>query len=568
MEPAVCNEISVPQMILFLTTSIRSASFTSFIVLSCLLFFPVLEVQAADFNRVIIRNVKIVDLSEIVDDKIVQILIEDGTLSLVTEDPIAREESDLVIDADKGVLMGGLKPGARPSFMIFAKDPRIDFTVMLDTNRYAVFAIHKGDIFRNNLTVKDEFAPDEKVKEDGWLAYIPPSMAVPENYLDSDRWNRWETRYISGMITAALALDRTHWLTQDAGSEALYGDLNEFSGGEIRALRVGMVGTLNFSNPWIYNVTAATNAFDKGFEEENLDAIVLYDYRIDVPSSANTTISIGKQKEPISMDRLMPMIFEPMQERASASDAMLPARNVGVVWSGRNSDTYITWAAGAFNDWLDTNKDFNETASQFIGRLTWVPLVSEDESNLLHLGVGYRYSDAKEGFRYFTEPEMNKLPVFVDTGIHDAESFDLINLELSWRKGPFWFSSEYMQSNVKNSLLGDPSFDGYHLTASWVITGEMRPYNKKNGIFGNVPVAKTIRQDGIGAWEIGVRYSALDLADEMIDGGDMQISSLGLNWWLTPVFCLNMNYRHIESEQEGLSAVSDGFVTRILLMLE
>lgn len=569
MEPAIRCEIFISQVIMFVYTSKPITTFSLSIVLICLFFFTMVpNTQAAEHERLIIRNVRIVDLSEKVDDKIVQILIENKKLSLVTEDPIAREESDLVIDADKGVLMGSLKPGSRPNFMIFAKDPRVDFTVMLDTNRYAVFAIHKGEIFRNNLTFKEVSAPDEKVKEGGWLAYIPPSMAVPENYLDSDRWNRWESKYISGMITGALALDRTHWLAQDAGSEELYGDLNEFEGGEIRALRLGVYGTFNFSNPWVYNFTVATNAFDKGFESENLDAVVLYDYRIDVPSSEHTTISIGKQKEPISMDRLMPMVFEPMQERASASDAMLPARNVGIVWSGRNSDTYITWAVGAFNDWLDTNKDFNEAASQFIGRFTWVPLVSEDESNLLHLGAGYRYSDAKEGFRYFTEPEMNKLPVFVDTGMHDAERFDTLNLELSWRKGPFWLSSEYMQSNVKSSILNDPSFNGYHLTASWIITGEMRPYNKKNGVFGNVPVARTMRQNGMGAWEVAARYSTLDLTDQMIDGGDMQISSLGLNWWLSPVFCVNMNYRHIESEREGLSTATDGFVTRILLMLE
>lgn len=136
------------------------------------------------------------------------------------------------------------------------------------------------------------------------------------------------------MFVGALALDRT-WLSQNAGSEDLYGDLNIFEGGEIRAWRIGIMGTLNFSNPWVYNFTMVSNAFDKGYEED-LDTIVVYDYRIDIPSSQNSTISIGKQKEPISMDRLMPMIFEPMQERGLVSDAFLPARNVGLVWSGRN----------------------------------------------------------------------------------------------------------------------------------------------------------------------------------------------------------------------------------------
>ncbi len=509
-----------------------------------------------------------IDPAEKTEDKVVTILIEDKKLSLVTEDTIAREDMDLVVDADKGVLMGRLKLGESSSFMIFAEDPREDFKVMLDTNKYAVFAIHEGEIYRNNLTIKDDTAPDENVKKSNWLAYTPPPMIVPTNYQDSSRWNRWETKYISGIFTGALALDRTNWLAQDAGSEQLHGDLGADEGGEIRALRVAVLGTLNFTNPWIYSFSAASNAFDKGFEEQDLDAIVLYDYRIDVPSSENTTISIGKQKEPISMERLMPMVFEPMQERSAVSDALLPARNVGVVWSGRNSDPYITWAVGAFNDWLDTNQDFDESSSQFVGRFTLVPLVSQDESNLLHLGVGYRHSNGKEGFHYYTEPEMNKLPLFVNTGIYDADRTETLNLELSWRKGPFWLASEYMQSKVKNSDLNDPTFNGYHITASWILTGEMRPYNKRNGTFGNTPVAKTMHQDGIGAWELSARYSTLNLTDGVIDGGDMQIASLGINWWLNPFLGVSMNYRHIESEQDGISGSTDGVVTRILLMLE
>jgi len=154
-------------------------------------------------------------------------------------------------------------------------------------------------------------------------------MAVPTNYQDSSRWNRWETKYISGIFTGALALDRTSWVSQNAGSENLYGSLDDAEGGEIRALRFGILGTLNFTNPWFYNFTLATNAFDKGFEEEDLDKLVLYDYRIDVPSSENTTVSIGKQKEPISMDRLMTMVFEPMQERSSRFGCLAPSEKCG-----------------------------------------------------------------------------------------------------------------------------------------------------------------------------------------------------------------------------------------------
>ena len=274
------------------------------------------------------------------------------------------------------------------------------------------------------------------------------------------------------------------------------------------------------------------------------------------------------------MEKLTGMVFLPWQERSAVADALLPARNVGVVWSGSSPEKYSSWAFGVFNDWFDADQDFSESAGQFVGRLTWVPFKTKDESNLLHLGLGYRYSDAKEGFRFQSEPEFNKSPAFVDTAfgndvaILPADNVETYNLELSWRKGPFWLASEYFHTAVKNPALEDPVFDGYYVSASWVLTGEMRPYNKKNGLFRPIPISRTVYQNGKGAWEIAARYSDINLTDGKVEGGNMQIGSLGLNWWLTPFFSLGVNYRYIWNSQDELDGVSSGFTTRILLMLD
>lgn len=193
---------------------------------------------------------------------------------------------------------------------------------------------------------------------------------------------------------------------------------------------------------------------------------------------------------------------------------------------------------------------------------------SEDENNLLHLGFGMRYSDAREGVRFRTEPEFNKAPVFVDTGLFEAESSMRYNLEASWRKGPFWVGGEYMTTQVKSPSLGDPHFSGFHLTGSWILTGEMRPYNRKSGILGRVPVSRSVYQGGKVAWEVGIRWSDLDLSDGEVDGGEMGILSLGLNWWLTPFFSVNFNYRHISLDRFGIKGQSDGFLSRVVLLLE
>ena len=264
----------------------------------------------------------------------------------------------------------------------------------------------------------------------------------------------------------------------------------------------------------------------------------------------------------------MSMVQLPMQERTSVSDALLPSRNVGAVISGQALGRRMTWAGGVFNDWIESSDSIGEGATQVIGRVTWLPFVSDDESNLVHLGLGLRHTNGKEGVRYLTEPEFNKSPIYVDTGFIDADSAFQYNLEATWRRGPYWLAAEYVGTDVDSPGSGDLEFGGYHITASWILTGEMRAYNFKSAILGPVPVAKTVYQGGKGAWELGFRYSSLDLSDGPVDGGKMDIVSLGVNWWLTPFFSVTSNYRHIENDKDGFNGESSGWMIRILLLLE
>ena len=392
-------------------------------------------------------------------------------------------------------------------------------------------------------------------------------MALPTSYQDSSKWNRWENRYVSGIFLGAAVLDRQKWMSQDAQSLSQVGDLAPFDGGEVRGLRFGAVGTLNFPKPWVYTVFAATNAFDKGFDTDNTDDFAVFDLRLDIPV-LGTTLSVGKQKEPISLERTMGLVYLPMQERSAAADALLPARNTGLVLSDSVAGERLSWAVGYFNDWLDAGGSFDDGANQLVGRLTWLAAATEDESNLLHLGAGIRFSDAKEGLDFATEPEFNQAPLYVDTGAFDAEDSLTWVVEASWRRGPFWLAGEYLRTEVDAPLLGNPEFDGYHLTASLALTGEMRTYQRNNGTFSPLPVARSVYNNGPGAWELSARWSVLDTNTGLINGGESDVFSLGLNWWLNPIFGISANYRWITLDRDGLIGESDGFNTRIVLMLE
>ncbi len=529
--------------------------------------------QTVDPQNVLIRNVYLIESGDTTKGVLVNLLIRDNKLEVVTEDEVPADEAASAVDARNGYLLGQLKIGETPSFIILNQDPRDNFEILLDTSLFTIFAIHDGRLFQNNLfEVEEEEVAEEEPKRLGWRAYTPPPMALPLSYQDTSKWNRWESKYVSGIFLAGVVLDNQQWLSQDSESEQQVGNLKLIEGGEIRGFRAGFVGTLNFDKPWVYTIFGATNTFDKGFEIQQQDSFTFFDYRLDIPLSDKFNLSVSKQKEPISKKRIMSMEQIPMQERTSVSDALMPSRNFGVVVSGTALDEHMTWAGGLFNTWTDTGSSLSNSASQAIGRVTWLPYVSDDESNLVHLGFGMRYTDAKNGLRYQTEPEFNKAPTYVDTSVDGtpfaADGALLYNLEASWRKGPYWLAAEYVSTDIDTPALSDPNFSGYNITGSWVLSGEMREYRKKTGIFGPVPVAKSVNQGGWGAWEVSFRFSDLDLTDGLIDGGEMDILSLGLNWWLTPVFNFNMNYRYITLDRFGVKGNSSGIMTRVLLLME
>jgi phosphate-selective porin OprO/OprP len=520
-------------------------------------------VHAATAERVIVQNVRLAGRKAPKQDASVNLLIVGGRLSVVTKDDLVVHADDAAVDASGGFLLGQLVLGTPPSFLILDRDPRVDFEVLLDTEPHVRFAVQEGVIVKNELAEAELSPPGTRPRPRAWRSYTPPPMAVPIRYYDSRKWNTFSTKAISGLLTGALMLDRQDWLSQDTESREQVGDLEDFEGGRIRGFRGGVVGTLNFKRPWLYTVFVATNTFDSGFNVREDDEFQFVDYRLDIPLPANLTFTVGKFRETLSMQRLMALSFLPMQERAAANDAFLPARTHGLALSGTGGE-WFTWAVGAFNNWIDGDESFSDTTSNFTGRLTWVPAVSRDESNLLHLGLGLRHSDAKQPLRYRSRPEFINAPLFADTGAISAEDAQTWILEAYWRKGPFLLGSEYFGVQVDATESGDPEFSGYSFTGAWAATGEMRGYRKRSGVFNPLPVSRPVNQGGWGALELTARYSRLDLTDGTIEGGELDILSLGVNWWLTPISQFGVNYRDISLDRFGIVGHSSGFNVRDL----
>ncbi|MEE8349488.1 MAG: porin [Acidobacteriota bacterium] len=533
--------------------------------LTLLALTPCLRAQVIDPQNIVLEQVYIA--SRDAEDVPVNLLIRDNKLELVSEDEIPIPDGFAALDANGGYLIGILALGESPSFMILDGDPRIDFGVLLDADSRAVFVVHDGELLKNSLQyAKDMFEAKPEGKR--WSAYTPPPVALPTSYGDTGAWNHWTTEKTRVVLFGAMAIDRQFWMSQNEASEQQVGSLDKFGGGEIRDIRIGLLGTINlFERPLGYNVAVASNAFDKRFESDGKDNYNFIDYRLDIPVPGGLTLGIGKQKEPISMERLMPLVNVPLQERSSGADALLRSRNFGALLSG-SAKRRVSWAGGVFNTFIDSDLSIDQATTSLTGRVTGLPFISKDQSNLLHLGFAARLLDGNEGYQYRTEPEFNKSPVFVDTGLGDTDRILQYNLEASWRRGPFWLAAEYIGTGVDSPLGDSLYFSGYKISGSWILTGEMREYRYKSGTFGPAPVSRSVRQKGKGTWEVAARWSSVDLTDGPVDGGEMDILSFGINWWLLPSVSVNWNYRYILNNREDLDGRASGSAFRLLMLLQ
>ena len=519
-----------------------------------------------DFQNILIRNVTLIDQSGNTEDVVVSILIQDKKLNLVTRDRIKLKEADIAFDAKGGFILGKLEVGSLGGFIILDQDPRTNDEVILDTRSYAVFAVSKGEVVLNKL-IRVDVDLSEQVR--GWQSYAPPAIALPISYQNRRKWNVFRTKPITVVLGGAVLLENTRWISQDNINEQQVGDLSQYEGGSIRAYRAGFGGTFNFKKPWTYVFSFGTRAFERGFDQDDLDEFILYDYRVGIPLGS-ATLSLGKTKETISMSRLSQMMYEPgQQERASVADGLLPARNIGIVINNTFLKERMAWATGIFNNWFETGQSISNTPTVISGRITGLPYISEDASHYLHLGFAGRYSNAAGGIQYKTKTEIFSGPVSVDTDlIDDATSTFHYGLELAWVKGPFILMTEYLQSNVSSTTFNDPSFKGYNVVISYILSGETRGYNKRSGLVKRVKVANEVKSGGWGTWEVFSRWSSIDLTDQNINGGEMNTFSFGLNWWPISSILANVNYRYSNLDRFGEQGYNHGIVTRLSFVLE
>ncbi len=334
-------------------------------------------------------------------------------------------------------------------------------------------------------------------------------------------------------------------------------------GTQVRRARLSMGGTLHHTTHF-----AVEYEFASPERADGADAVGLRDAwveRSDLPG----TPRVGHFFEPFGLEAQTDARALTFHERSLPAMAFAPGRNAGLALRRRFADGAGSVAAGVFRETDDTGFDTGSGESAATGRVTFAP--RHAPGSVLHLGLAYSLRNTADGGeRYAARPEANLLMPFADTGLFRATRSQLLGGEAAWVEGPWSLQGEAMLARVDREDGRDPLLGGASVQASWLLSGESRPY--ADGVFGRVQPRAPLRggpaEEGVhpgrGAFELAARYSFLDLDNDGAMGGELTSTSLGLNWYLDPSTRVQLGY--VGLTIDGRSPVEPGNQVDMLLL--
>ena len=290
-----------------------------------------------------------------------------------------------------------------------------------------------------------------------------------------------------------------------------------------------------------------------------------------------------------------------------------PRRGIEIGWS--QTDTF--WAGdnlaitgsftGARSGTPAGHGPGGDEQSQILGRVSdrlWSDGLSNFQVGFNYSKVLYSGNSAGGGVQALNLQDRPQARVdgtrLISTGNIPAKTADMWSVDFETNLQNFYLAGEYSRFNVDRqcgSLTGGvcaggtsqtvadhPSFYGWYLEGTWILTGETKPYtaqaiNNEVGAFGNpIPSAPfSLNGDSWGAWEVAARYSDTNLNYNPtqiasptqlagILGGDERIITLGLNWYMNRNVKLQINDMIVKLKR-GSSAATPNSMSQDLNIL-
>ena len=229
---------------------------------------------------------------------------------------------------------------------------------------------------------------------------------------------------------------------------------------------------------------------------------------------------------------------------------------MGVAATYRGDDHYLRFG---FYGEPYVNASSDDEGMGIHGRAIWQPV--KERKKAFHLGVtGYWRTvnpantftnglrDSTLQFRTKGESSVSG-DYILDTGIiTDLDKYYHGGIEFAMVEGPISLQAEWGSVMLNRKTQPDPTFSGGYMQGGYMLTDDVRNYNAYFAQFWRIKPNMSLTQGGMGAWELAVRASTLNLSDSGINGGKANSYTFGINWYMTSFVKSMVNIIHVDSE--------------------
>jgi phosphate-selective porin OprO/OprP len=312
------------------------------------------------------------------------------------------------------------------------------------------------------------------------------------------------------------------------------------------------------------------------------NAVNITDAYLQYTKIPKTVLTIGQHKAPFGLESNNSDNYNMFLERGMFTNAFGNAgaeRRIGVsaAWAPKEN---VNIAAGLFGDNESISRGSGAAPGEswgVNGRATWEPVL--DTGRIVHLGVsGYyrtrlKYGDVPDAVRLNDRPNVRiDGGNIADSGvITDARSLRYGGVEAAGVFGPLTVAGEAGRLWLDRFGGDNARFSGYYGYAAYMLTGETRPF--KGGNFDRIKPFSELGKDGLGAFELALRYDHIDLTDTPVParaGNEASSVTAGVNWYFNPYAKLMVNWVRFWGDNTpldplGSKAKGDAVATRLHL---
>jgi len=347
--------------------------------------------------------------------------------------------------------------------------------------------------------------------------------------------------------------------SQDAGSVDQWGDLKDDS--KWRDFRVLASGTFPKSKRFI--------EWKAGYMYDGLNDKWLWRETgivLAVPEIWGH-LFIGRTKLGVSMIKHMSGASIMGLERAEIEDMTIPIQNDGIRWMGYRPKQHLVWNLGYFNQTVFNQHLYPFMDQQYAARVAYVPLLSEKSGKVLHLALNLQYANPKDDKTQLkAKPEATTAPYFLDTGVFPAAHEKEIGPEVWYRNNSWLYGGSYYLVKTEASQ-GDHHFDGGEGWVSWLMTGEVRSYSTRGGLFGFVYPKHSLFHGGTGAFEATLHATYTNANSGTIQGGKFWRVTPMFAWYPSYEFRFTVGYGYGKLDRFDTNGATHFFQARVQMML-